>query len=338
MLNTPDCTVSLRWLIPFMRISGAAPADLEILQREGIGLKEFADPDARIRHAAVMELLAQAVEQLHDPRLGLRAGELHDLGDFYVLEYAARSCANLRDAVLCCNRYMYLMNGALEARLFERDDLAVWELRALDDVRQPPAANDFTLTCAVKFAQRHTGMFYALREVHFRHDVATDEAAYARIFDGAKIVLGARHNALVFARDHLDAPMSQAHAGLQAAFELHAKELLERLTRVQNIVSRVRRFIIDRLRTGDVSLETTAQELALTVSSLRRQLADEGTSFRQLLDDVRRQLALSYLAEQTLSISDVAFLLGFSHVTGFYKAFRRWSIDVPPAAFRMRQP
>jgi AraC-like DNA-binding protein len=72
----------------------------------------------------------------------------------------------------------------------------------------------------------------------------------------------------------------------------------------------------------------------MSVATLRRRLGDEGTTHSELLDEVRRELAAKYLGDMSLAISEVAFLLGFSHVTAFYKAFRRWSNGVTPAEFR----
>lgn len=317
-----------------MRVTGASPSDIQILQREGITLRDFANPDTRISHRAVMELLEATVKRTEDPCLGLRAGERFEVGDFDALEYAARSCATLRDAIECGGRYMYLMHGAQESRLVEDDELAAWELRVTDDVPQPRAANDFALTSAVAFARRYTGERNVLRAVHFRHSEPTSMSEYARIFDGAEIKLGTRHNALVFTREHLNAPMSHAHAGLQAAFEMHASTMLERLRRADGIGGRVRQLLVEQLRAGDVSMGSIARTLAMSVATLRRRLGDEGTSHSEILDDVRRELAERYLSDMSLAISEVAFLLGFSHVTAFYKAFRRWSAGVTPAEFR----
>jgi AraC-like DNA-binding protein len=73
----------------------------------------------------------------------------------------------------------------------------------------------------------------------------------------------------------------------------------------------------------------------MSASTLRRRLADEGVTHTELLDDVRRELGEKYLADPRLAISEVAFLLGFSHVTAFYNAFRRWQ-GLTPAEYRAR--
>jgi AraC-like DNA-binding protein len=332
--STREATVALRWSIPFMRVTGAAPENIQILIREGVTLKDFANPDTRIRHSVSMELLAATVKRLNDPLLGIRAGERWEPGDFDALEYASRSCATLREAIQCGARYMYLMHGAQESVLIDDPERPMWELRINDSVEQLPQANDFALVSSVMFGRRYTGVEDGVAEVHFRHAVPTSMSEYQRIFPGAIIRMGARHNALVFKPGHLDTPMSLAHAGLQAAFDLHASMMLERLKRAEGIAGRVRHLLVEQLRAGDVSMTTIARQLAMSVATLRRRLGDEGTSHSELLDDVRRELAEKYLADMSLAISEVAFLLGFSHVTAFYKAFRRWSQGTTPAEFR----
>jgi AraC-like DNA-binding protein len=328
--------VSLRWVFPYLRLTGSHPDDIEAFKREGITLADFANPDTRIRHRVAMEQLGRAVERTGNPCLGLHAGERVEPGDFDVLEYAARSCPTLREASHCANRYMYLMHTALEGRLIEERERATWQVSTTDDVPQLPAANDFALASACTFARRYTGQRWVLLEVHFRHDQPTDAGEYARIFDEAKIRLGMPHNALVFMPEHLDAPMSHANPGLQAAFEMHAQTLLERLKRREGVGGRVRQLLVQQLPAGDVSMASLARSLGMSVATLRRRLGDEGTTHSELLDEVRRELAAKYLTDMRLAISEVAFLLGFSHVTAFYKAFRRWSHGVTPAEFRAK--
>jgi len=99
--------------------------------------------------------------------------------------------------------------------------------------------------------------------------------------------------------------------------------------------SRAREAITARLASGDMCMESVAASLAMSVPTLRRRLEDEGTTFTDLVDDVRRDLAERYLREPDRSISEIAALLGFAHAPAFHKAFRRWK-GVTPTAHRAR--
>ncbi|MDB4986084.1 MAG: hypothetical protein JWN04_1262, partial [Myxococcaceae bacterium] len=90
MSDTQEATVSIRWVFPFIRVTGTSPGDIELLMREGVSLKDFANPDFRVRHRVMMELLGKTVRQLDIPDLGLRAAQRVEAGDFETLEYASR--------------------------------------------------------------------------------------------------------------------------------------------------------------------------------------------------------------------------------------------------------
>lgn len=329
-----EATVALRWLVPFIRVTRADPRQIQALAREGVSLADFARPDCRIPHRVALALLAEATELAGDPCLGLHAGEHLEPGDLDTLELAARSCANLRKAIACLNRYVRIAHSALRAELVDGQGRATWRLSSATDVAEPYAASEFALVAAYSFARHYTGRPGIVCEVHLRHTFAADPREYVRVFDGAEIKLGMRQNALVFPSAELDLPMRHAHPGLQAAFELHAAALLERLKRRESVLCRVRELTIEQLSVGDVSMPSIARKLGMSVATLRRRLQEEGTSHSEIVDDVRRKLCEQYLADVTLSIGEIVSLLGFSHVAAFYKAFRRWSQGITPARFR----
>lgn len=334
MTQSEEATVSLRWALPFLRVTGSAPCDLAFLASEGIGQTDFASAETRMPHRVLMDFLSRAVSRLEDPLLGLRASECLEAGDFELLEYAYRSCKNLREATVSANRYMHLMHGAQEGHLVEQGDLAMWQVRVTDQVPQLPQANDFSLASACWIARRYTGRRSTLREVHFQHDTATSVNKYGEIFDGARIRLGMPHNALLFDRALLDAPMSLAHEGVHAAFVLHAEALLTRLKHSRSVTNRVRRLLLEHLAAGDMDMQLVARRVAMSVPTLRRRLLDEGTSHSQILDDIRRELSQRYLSERKLAIAEVSYLLGFANSSTFHRAFARWFGGQTPAKFR----
>jgi len=330
----PEARLSIRLLWPFVRVTGVDPEGVSMLAKEGIGPLELANPDTRVRHATIMKLLASAISRTRDPALGIKAGERFEAGDLNPLNFAARSCATLREAILCSARYMHLANEAARVTLDEEGDLAVWRWQIIDGVEQLPAANDFVMVCASRFSELHAGPVNPLLEVHFMHESPTDTAAYQRVFGDAKLKLGMPHNALVVPRSGLDLPMSQANAGVHAAFELYAQEVSKRV-QPGDVSGKVRDLVIAHLRGGELSMEAIARRLAMSVATLRRRLEHEGTTHSDIVDAVRKDLARRYLGDQQLAITEVAFLLGYSNVTAFHKAFKRW-MAMTPAEFRAR--
>jgi AraC-like DNA-binding protein len=305
--------------------------------RLGIGPSEFANPDTRLPHRAVMAILQQLVDRTGDPAIGLRAGCGVENGDFDALEYAARCSIDLRGAIGCMTRYMNLLNEAASVALREQGDRAVWEFRITDGVPQVAAANDFVVASAIAFAR-----MYALAdpnvalEVHLMHAQATDPAAYARVF-GNDVKLGMPHNACVFPAHLLAVPMRRADPKIHFAFEARARELAERLRGQRGTADRVREVVFANLRAGNADMGSVAGAMAMSVATLRRRLEAEGTTHSEILDRVRSDLAMLYLTESRLSVREIAFLLGYSQSRAFHNAFRRWTDGSTPMEYRTRQ-
>lgn len=317
-----------------MRVKGASTGIPSILMREGIELKDLVARNTRIRHRAMMELVESALQHTCDPLLGLRAGRLAAPSDFVMLGDLCPPAADLRQAIGCVGRYMHLLHGAQEARLVERDHLAIWQLHITDSVPQLSAVNDFALSSACWLLRSYADDHNILREVHFMHSRATDLSEYKRVFGDATIEFDRPNNALAFERSFLDTPMAFANPGLMSAFEKLADEMLETLLCSESIEARVRRLIIKHIATRGMSMAAIAQSLSISESTLRRRLAEEGTSYNELLVAVRTELAHHYLADRRFAASDVAMLLGFAHVSGLYRAFKRWTGGSTPAKAR----
>jgi AraC-like DNA-binding protein len=281
---------------------GAYPQHLPTLSDAGVGPAEYANPDTRIPHRLVMELLNRAVEKSGDPAIGLRVGERTEPGDFDALEFAVRSCLNVRESVHCGARHIRLIHDAGELTLVETGEAGIVRYRVTDGV------------------------------LHFAHGPVDYQAEYARFFR-SKIVFNAPHNAVILPRDFLDAPMVAANPRVSAAFELHVQKLLNGLQQSRTMSDRVRGLIVAQLSHGDVGMGAIARKLAMSVPTLRRRLEAEGITYSEIVDKSREALARRYLREHGRSITDVVFLLGFSDVPSFHKAFRRWT-GMTPAEYR----
>jgi AraC-like DNA-binding protein len=96
---------------------------------------------------------------------------------------------------------------------------------------------------------------------------------------------------------------------------------------------RVKVALLEHLPSGHVSEEEIAQGLHLSLRTLQRKLRDEGTSYKELLDETRRELATEYIKNPHVSISEITYLLGFSEPSNFSRAFKRWT-GSSPSAFR----
>jgi AraC-like DNA-binding protein len=316
---------------PFARLAGIEARVVEALARTGISLTDFANPDTRVPHRIAVQLLRDTVKAVGDPTFGLRAGEQLEPGDFEVLEYAARCTATLGDAMRCVARYFRLMNDSAEITIVPVDETVEWRFRVTDDVVEPPASNDFVLAAALGFSRRNAAVYEAPLEIRFVHDRPNYAAAYERF--GAPVKFGSPYNAIVIRKSRLLAPMLRANPGMSEAFELHAQELAARLDAQRGVAGRVREDVTSQLGVGTLTMQRTARRLAMSVATLRRRLEQEGTTFSDIVETTRKGLAEQYLARSRPAVSEIAFLLGFSDVASFDRAFKRWT-GVSPTKYR----
>jgi AraC-like DNA-binding protein len=279
-----------------------------------------------------MKMLEESVRVTGDPTLGLKAGAQLDSADFDVLEQAARCTATLGESMLCMARYFRVMNGAAAIDLVPEDDRVLWRFRIEDGVPQPPAANDFCVISALAFAQRNVDNYEPPLEIHLMHERPAHVAAEERAL-GSPLRFGMPHNGLLLRRERLLVPMRRASPGVAEAFERRARHLVTELEGRAGITGRVRDEVAAQLSVGSLSMEVTAQRLAMSVATLRRRLEEEHATFSGIVDELRRQLAEGYLRDDQPTVSEVAFLLGFSDVAAFGRAFKRWH-GISPTEFR----
>ncbi|MEM9071545.1 MAG: helix-turn-helix transcriptional regulator [Myxococcota bacterium] len=192
--------------------------------------------------------------------------------------------------------------------------------------------SDYALLVALRLLRHaavHPPDVRSLRSRRRNHSAPEREAVEA--FLGAPLVGGSPHAELVLADDVLDSATVGADAELAAFF----RGLLGpgAPSEPPSTLDRVRSVIADSLLHGAPSLPEVARSLAVSTRTLQRRLAAEQASFSDVLDDVRRERAARYLREPTLSIAEVAYLLGYTEHASFYRAFRRW-YDQTPAEFR----
>lgn len=183
-------------------------------------------------------------------------------------------------------------------------------------------------------AELSIGMFYnilkqplgdrwAPLEVHFEHARPTSIGDYHRAFC-CDVCFDQPFNSILFRASALDQAMPKADSILNAVLRDAVRGLPQKSTQPVSIFNVARNEIVDLLKSGYPRLEDLAERMHLPPWTLQRRLASEGHSFKTLVDDVRQELALVMLSEPALSISELAFRLGYSEVSAFSRAFLRW--------------
>lgn len=324
--------------------SGADPKALE--GATGFRAELAQDPDARIPLALETALWAEAERLTGDPDFGLHTALRIQPGAFDVLDYAVRTAPTLRAALDRLARYNRLEHDAAIFTMSAEvapGDVALTRVTHTfrgdvpgQTLGQHRHSITFTLASLLVIGQQMSGAPLIPREVTFHHAAAGDLAAQTRVF-GVAPRYAAQGNAVVFVAADLERPVPAADPRLWSVIERHAEALLAaRPEPSQGLGTRVRQVMAELLQTlpeGPPTLATMAARLRLSERSLQRYLRDEGTTFDALLEGLRKDLALSYLRDPHMAISEVAYLLGYSEPSAFHRAFRRWT-GVTPGEYR----
>jgi AraC-like DNA-binding protein len=284
-------------------------------------------PHERLPIVASEEIQKVMVDLLGDPDLGLRAARGAERGDYDVLEYASASAATFRAALETNFRYAKLLNDAADFRLEVHGDKAYAILHMIIPVSRVSA--DFR-SAAFYLTMRRGHDFPAEDiEVWFTHKKPASTAEYDVTFGKSKVVFGAPLDAVLFPAKYLDRIQTTADPNLHSLLRAHAERLLQQAPPTRSLLEQVRSNILQTMPDGSVSADRVASRLHMSRRTLTRHLAEEGTTFKALLDETRRHSAGYYLQTTSYSVEDIAFLLGFSESAAFVRAFKRWTQSTP---------
>jgi AraC-like DNA-binding protein len=233
-----------------------------------------------------------------------------------------------------CRVYQLLISGARWS-LDEKGD-RLWVVFELD---APPSlgagyAVEFALAELVHFTRLLASVPVEVIEVTFPHAPPADDSGHRNLFR-CPVHWNRERAALFIDRSVFEMRQSRADPYLLAYFDRQADGLLAKRSNDKDTSARVRRLLVDALADGPPSADLVAKRLGVSPRSLRRRLADEGTSFHALVEDTRNALAQQYLSDPKLTVSEIAFLVGFSALSPFQRAFRRWT-NLTPREYRHR--
>ena len=291
------------------------------------------DPDSRIPFAQLVNLYEKAAELTGDVNFGLHIGESVALSAFDVVGYCALNSSTLGAAFARVARYHSIWtDGALFTLETSGDSSAIVYRYADPSIRERRQDSEMTLATVTTLCRTVLTPAFVPSGVEFQHAAPADLSEHQRLFN-CPVKFDAPENRLSFPSSFLSLPIAKADASLCALLDRHAEELLTKYPPRDSLIDQVRNLIADEFRGGEPSLERIAEHLSLTPRTLQRKLQELGTSYNDVLDQMRRQLAMRYLREPQMAICEVAYLLGFSESSSFHRAFKRWT-GVTPKEFR----
>ncbi|MGH1346711.1 MAG: AraC family transcriptional regulator ligand-binding domain-containing protein [Nannocystales bacterium] len=297
----------------------------KMLQRLGLDPAHVMQPDATTAKSKMDSVWVRALELSGDDGFGLSLAAALAPGTLGALEYLFRNMPTLGEAYDQVVRFQNLL----------QQNASVWT------VENSPSHRSFrfTLLPPVAAVHRHIvefafagflalGRQAASRPVHatkvtFQHARALPDARYVEVL-GVAPSFEQPNNEIQFTLETCASPVVGAEPRLAEIVGFYARHQHEKLES-DRLVDTTRRAIMLAMSRGDVSATAVAQSLGMSERTLRRRLSDDGVGYQAVLDDVRFETAKSYVGQPSLSVAEIALLLGFSDARAFARAFKRWS-------------
>lgn len=301
----------------------------ELLEAAGIPEQQFADGFGSVQYPQAIRLLEIAAARLDCPDLGMRLASRQRGGSvFGPLGQVMRNSRTFGDALAfaCGNSNAH----SRSARVWQRElpdggadgggVFAGHEL-LLGNLPHRAQAMEQILLIGHLEAMEMTGGYARARRVHFRHERISPREVYRRHF-GCEVRFGEPVDGMVFSRHDLASPILSQSSGIHGDMVAYIGRNFPH--RRPPVHAEVRGLIMRRLELGDCSSGEVARAMNLHHRTLRRHLRQEGTSFQDVKDEVRRDLTLYYLERTAMDFRGISEKLGFAEQSIFSRSCRRW--------------
>ncbi len=291
-------------------------------------LSELEAPDMRIPMQAYHRLWHMAIELTGKTDLGLYLGTHPNDENMGLLGHIFFNNTTLEKALRQYERFYKIFNEGMHIELVMDDNLV--SIQYICDTPEAYCIPDMerTLSVSIHRAREYISDKLKIEYVAFQHEAPEYLDSYHQAFP-CPLKFGQAHSAIVFQRRFLDYRLPHRSNYLHKLLTRHVESLVKRIAPKPKFQDRVRRTIAKRMAKDSIDAEHIADALCMSRNTLYRRLKNEGVSFHDLVDEVRQRKAKKYLASKKHSLSDIAFLLGFSELSAFSRAFKRWTGTSP---------
>ncbi|TLP67340.1 AraC family transcriptional regulator [Parasedimentitalea maritima] len=294
--------------------------DASLLQEEA-PMVEAADNLGFFEHAA---------DLTKDDLIGFQLSQGQDNRRIGLISYVGLASPNVLEFLLNYGRYVRVVSDVFDGDLSRLNDqgLMSWRYRIPSNIERRQYV-EYSVTVLLNTLRHYTGTKLVPRHVGFEHQ-RKDHVEVLEEFYGCKIMFGAECNSFEFKKADLELPLISADEQLLKVLRGYGDQVLaEKKGEHVGLIPEVEQAIADQLAAGGASLDAVATELGMSPRTLSRKLANRDTTFFRVLEDLRKSLSKSYLRDSDLALAEIAFLLGFSGLSSFNDAFKRWTGQSP---------
>jgi AraC-like DNA-binding protein len=307
-----------------------------ILRAVGLDRSVLGNPEGFVASSVFTQLLEEASRQTGDDCFGLHFGNRFNPKNIGPLAYVVINSPTILAGIENAARYLKVHNQAAATSLDTEGQWFYLRYRvsdsSVDSVRQH---NEYSMAVVLNTVRLMAGSDWRPQEVQFAHQSPAQITEHGMIF-GVPVLFGRASNALVVEHEFIQRQVPAADSRLCQILQRYLEHVLADMPREDDVVASVRKAMAETMREGDPTIARVAKKMGLSPRTLERRLKERGTRFKQLIDDTRRRFAINYLKDNGNTLTHVAFLLGYSEVSAFNHAFRRW-VGQSPGDYRRRR-
>jgi AraC-like DNA-binding protein len=303
----------------------------DALKRLRLSKASITSPATRVSLNQVIDCCCYAAERARDPHFAYRTGLRFHVSAYGMYGFAILSSVDYRDTMQFAAKYHQLATPLTSLEFTENTDCGTWLLNPLSCARIDASVYKFIVEMqfgiVLALHRDIMGPSFLAREFHVTYVPDFDVADYGAVF-GAPVLFGQSTNRLLFDSRWLDGTPSLGNEITYSTVVSLCDAQIEEFQFRRGLVGEVRQILMRSLMRPK-KFEYVAQNLNMSARTLRRKLREENCSFRQLVDELRRDMSIRYLRDTVLTVEDIAETLGFSDAANFRQAFRRWTKATP---------
>ena len=301
-----------------------------LFREEGIDPEMLFDAGARIPLDRYQRLDVKAAKLSGDPYFGLKGAEYSRPAHLGALGFAWLASSSLRTAFQRLSRYAKVIQEKLTIELDEDDEFFYVRLDAHMPLLNKRIRENGQLAAVVKFSRVIAGKDFNPAKICLKQSEPEDAGYYYELFR-CLLEFNAKATTFVIRLEDVDKRLTGSNDQLAKLNEHIVVKYLAHSEK-HDIVNRVKAAVIDGLANGQVTETSIAEEMHTTPRNLHRKLQKEDTSFKTLLTGVRKELAQQYIQDRSKTLTEISFMLGFSEVSSFSRAFKGWTGRPPSEA------
>ena len=306
-----------------------------LFKEAGLDPAKMRDAHARYSFAKITRLWQLAGEATKDPCFGLVAAGFWHPTTLHALGYSWLASSNLKEAMERLVRYVRIVNTHVVFEFEELDDsyrlIMGLQNSSSEELKPAKEASDASFALILDMCKTSYGKEFLPLKLEMRRTEPENLNRFKQYFK-VPLKFNCENNIIYFQKSTLEKNLTTANPDLTRVNDKVVTDYLATLD-TNNIDMLVKAKMLDSLASGRVSEVFIAQSINMSTRSLQRKLKEHETSFKQLLDETRKELASQYIENQDIAINEITYLLGFSEPSNFSRAFKRWK-GLSPSAYR----